>query len=239
MRCDNKSRVAGIATALILTLAAGQAWSRAAMNVLTINTKDPMSYMQWVKGSGAAIGASINAAVGGVCLPSGGYYGPGEIYYWHLFGDHATAMGAEQYNPTVMAELKKLKAERVVSRGDAYSVLMAEPGSYQVGETFANWNIVISTDDPAQYISEVTRMSAAADENGFSDIRFTVYSYLTGENAGKLMAVLQAPNGNRLGAMLDELEQPWAATILDDMAKIRRYDHGFTMNCQVVYAAES
>ena len=239
MRCDNKSRVAGIATALILTLAAGQAWSRAAMNVLTINTKDPMSYMQWVKGSGAAIGASIDAAVGGVCVSSGGYYGPGEIYYWHLFGDHATAMGAEQYNPTVMAELKKLKAGRVVSRGDAYSVLMAEPGSYQVGETFANWNIVISTDDPAQYISEVTRMSAAADENGFSDIRFTVYSYLTGENAGKLMAVLQAPNGNRLGAMLDELEQPWAATILDDMAKIRRYDHGFTMNCQVVYAAES
>ena len=163
MRFDNKLRVAGIASALMLTLAAGQAWSRAAMNVLTINTKDPMSYMQWVKGSGAAIGASINAAVGGVCLPSGGYYGPGEIYYWHLFGDHATAMGAEQYNPTVMAELKKLKAERVVSRGDAYSVLMAEPGSYQLGETFANWNIVISTDDPAQYISEVARMSAAAD----------------------------------------------------------------------------
>ena len=239
MRCNNKLRVAGIVSALMLTLAAGQAWSRAAMNVLTINTKDPKSYMQWVKGSGAAIGASINAAVGGVCLPSGGYYGPGEIYYWHLFGDHATAMGAEQYNPTVMAELKKLKAERVVSRGDAYSVLMAEPGSYQVGETFANWNIVISTDDPAQYISEVVRMSAAADENGFSDIRFTVYSYLTGENAGKLMAVIQAPNGNRLGAMLDELEQPWAATILGDMAKIRRYEHGFTMNCEVVYAAES
>jgi len=131
MRCNNQLRVAGIATALILSLAAGQAWSRAAMNVLTINTKDPMSYMQWVKSSGAAIGGSIDAAVGGVCLSSGGYYGPGEIYYWHLFGDHATAMGAEQYNPTVMAELKKLKAERVVSRGDAYSVLMAEPGSYQ------------------------------------------------------------------------------------------------------------
>jgi hypothetical protein len=66
-----------------------------------------------------------------------------------------------------------------------------------------------------------------------------VYTYLTGENAGKLMAVIQAPNGNRLGAMLDELEEEWAATILGDMAKIRRYDHGFTMNCEVVYAAES
>jgi len=239
MHHDKTLRIASVALGVILTLAAGQVWSRAAMNVLTINTKDPMSYMQWVKGSGPAIGESIGAAVGGVCLPSAGYYGPGEIYYWHLFGDHATAMGAEQYNPTVMAELKKLEAQRVVSRGDAYSVLMAEPGAYQVGETFANWNVVVSTQDPAGYISEVKRMSAAADENGFSDIRFTVYTYLTGENAGKLMAVIQAPNGNRLGAMLDELEEEWAATILGDMASIRRYDHGFTMNCEVVYAAES
>ena len=142
-------------------------------------------------------------------------------------------------NLIIQQELKKLKAQRVVSRGDAYSVLMAEPGAYQVGETFANWNIVVSTRDSAGYVSEVKRMSAAADENGFSDIRFTVYTYLTGENAGKLMAVIQAPNGNRLGAMLDELEEEWAATILGDMAKIRRYDHGFTMNCEVVYAAES
>ena len=79
----------------------------------------------------------------------------------------------------------------------------------------------------------------AADKNGFSDIRFTVYSYLTGENAGKLMAVIEAPNGNRLGAMLDALETEWAAKILGDMAKIRRYDHGFTMNCEVVQTSEN
>jgi len=157
----------------------------------------------------------------------------------HLFADHATAMGAEQYNPTVMGELKKLKAERVVSQGDAYSVLMAEPGDYEVGETFSNWNIVVSTRDRAKYVSEVKRMSAAADENGFSDISFTIYQYWTGENAGKLMAVIQAPNGNRLGAMLDALETEWASTILGDMAKIRRYDHGFTMNCEVVHAEAS
>ena len=239
MHKDKRVGSVGIAFGLMLTMIAGHAWARPAMNVLTINTKDPMSYMQWVKDSGAVIGESVGAAVGGVCLPSAGYYGPGEIYYWHLFADHATAMGAEQYNPTVMGELKKLKAERVVSRGDAYSVLMAESGDYAVGDTFSNWNIVVSTRDPAKYVSEVKRMSAAADENGFSDISFTIYQYLTGENAGKLMAVIQAPNGNRLGAMLDALETEWASTILGDMAKIRRYDHGFTMNCEVVHAAAS
>jgi len=82
-------------------------------------------------------------------------------------------------------------------------------------------------------------MSAAADENGFSDIRFIIYSYLSGENAGKLMAVVEAPSGNRLGAMLDAPESDGASAILGDMAKVRRYEQGFTMNCRVVYAAES
>ena len=99
MHKDKRVGSVGIAFGLMLTMIAGHAWARPAMTVLTINTKDPMSYMQWVKGSGAVIGESIDAAVGGVCLPSAGYYGPGEIYYWHLFADHATAMGAEQYNP--------------------------------------------------------------------------------------------------------------------------------------------
>ena len=53
------------------------------------------------------------------------------------------------------------------------------------------------------------------------------------------MAVVEAPNGNRLGAMLDALESDWASTILSDMAKVRHYEHGFTMNCRVVHAAES
>jgi len=104
-----------MAIGLMLTLTAGQAWSRPAMSVLTVNTKDPAAYLQWVQGSGEAIAESIDAAVGGICVPSAGFYGPGELYYWHLFGDHATALGSEQYNPTVMKELKKLKADRVVS----------------------------------------------------------------------------------------------------------------------------
>ena len=40
-------------------------------------------------------------------------------------------------------------------------------------------------------------------------------------------------------ALLDKLESDWASAILGDMAKVRQYDHGFTMNCRVVYAAES
>ena len=103
-------------TSLLLSLWSVNALSGPAMSVLTVNSQDPAGYMKWVQQSGPAIGESIDAAVGGVCLPSAGYYGPGELYYCHLFNDHATALGSEQYNPTVMAELKKLKGKRKVSR---------------------------------------------------------------------------------------------------------------------------
>ena len=81
----NTKAFLGISTAvgLMLTLAAGQAWSRPAMSVLTVNTKDPAAYLQWVQGSGEAIAESIDAAVGGICVPSAGFYGSGELYYWH------------------------------------------------------------------------------------------------------------------------------------------------------------
>ena len=53
------------------------------------------------------------------------------------------------------------------------------------------------------------------------------------------MAVVEAPNGSRQRAMLDELESDWASAILGDMATIRQYEHGFTIYCRVVSAAES
>ena len=76
-------------------------------------------------------------------LASGGYYKPGELYYWHLFDSHASAMGANSYNKTVMGELKKLPVDRVVNRSDVYAVVMPSEGSYKRGDTFANWNVVV------------------------------------------------------------------------------------------------
>ena len=56
MHKETKGRSVGIAVGLMLTMIAGQALARPAMTVLTINTKDPMSYMPWVKDSGAVTG---------------------------------------------------------------------------------------------------------------------------------------------------------------------------------------
>ena len=40
-------------------------------------------------------------------------------------------------------------------------------------------------------------------------------------------------------ALFDELESDWAAAILGDMPTVSQCAHGLTMNCRVVYAAES
>ena len=51
---NNSKTFFGVSAALglMLTLAADQAWSRPAMSVLTVNTKDPAAYLHLVQGSG-------------------------------------------------------------------------------------------------------------------------------------------------------------------------------------------
>jgi hypothetical protein len=223
--------------AAAMTVAA-QASATPAMSVLTINAKDPMGYMKWAQKSGPAIGKSVTASVGGICAATTGYYAPGELYYWHIFPDHATAMGANTYNDTVMQELSKLEVERTVSRADAYSVAMAEPLNWDEGDTFSNWNLFVSTDDPGLYMQQLARITGAAKENGFDDIALAAYGSLTGEEAGNLLVVIQAPNGNRLGQFLDQMNSDWMAPIMADLSGIRSYRRGFTMNCTVVYSED-
>ena len=61
-------------------------------------------------------------------------------------------MGANSCNKTVMSELKKLPVDRVVSRSDVYAVVMRSEGTYKQEDAFANWNVVIETDQPAAYM---------------------------------------------------------------------------------------
>lgn len=52
-----------------------------------------------------------------------------------------------------------------------------------------------------------------ADENGLSDIGWTMHRHLAGENTGNI-APVEAPNANRQRANLDDLKARWAATIV-------------------------
>lgn len=222
-------------TGLCLTVFSLSAASGPAMSVLTVNTENPMRYAEWTMEHGAAIGASIDASVGGACIATTGYYQPGEVYYWHLFDSHQQAMAANPYNPTVQKALANLDIVRTVSQADAYSVVLGEPNNFAVGDQFANWNLIISTDVPSVYLEQVSALSTAAKANGFEDVSMAAYAYLSGEHAGKLLVVAQAPTGARLGAFLDNMSSSWAAPIMAKVSQIRDYDRGFTMNCSVTY----
>lgn len=230
-----KTKIMLAAISLALT---AQVSAAPAMSVFTINADDPMGYMKWAEKSGPAIGKAIDASLGGVCAATAGYYAPGELYYWHIFPDHATAMAASIYNESVQKELGKLDVRRSAARADAYRVVLGEPADLEEGDTFSNWNIVVATDEPERYVEQVAKINAAADENGFEDASLAVYAYLTGEEAGNMLVVVQAPSENRLGAFLDQMDSQWLAPIMADLSEIRTYRRGFMMNCTVVYSSD-
>lgn len=206
-----------------------------AMSVVTVHTPDPMAYMDWAMNSGPAIGDAIDAELGGICLSTAGFFGPGEMYYWHVFEDHADAMSASIYDEAVTAEAAKLSVERRVAGANLYRVAMASPREWKAGDSFASWNIVISTDEPGLYLQQVSRIVDAAGKNGFDDVSLNAYATLTGPMAGDMLVAVGAPDAARLGEFLDEMNSAWMGPIMANLAGIRSYEHGFAMQCTVVY----
>jgi len=215
-----------------------QAATRPAMSVVTVNTEDPVGYMEWAKENGKVIGEAIEATAGGVCLSISGFYQPGELYYWHTFRDHASAMGASIYNEDIIKAAKKLRVKRTISRSDALSLVMAEELLLDVGDTHSNWNLVISTQDPALYVQQLNRINDSAAKHGFGDVSLSVHSFLSGEDAGNLLVMVRAPSKVRLGNYLDQLNSDWMAPIMSGLSGIRDYDRGFVTNCTVTYVSD-
>ena len=221
-----------------LTIAA-QVSATPAMSVLTINSEDPIKYLEWAKRSGPAIGKAVNAVEGGVCVSEAGFYAPGELYYWHVFKSHASVIGISPYSEGVRKEVQKLKVDRTVTRSDSLSLVMAEELINEVGEVFSTWNLLISTEDTGVYKQQLERINDLATEFGFGDISLAAYSYLTGEDAGDLLVMVRGPTDQRLGEFLDQLDSDWMAPVMNDLASTRSYQRGFITTCTVTYIAGS
>ena len=215
---------------------ATQASATPAMSVVTVNSQDPIAYKEWAQESGPAIGRAIDASLGGICVSDAGFSAPGELYYWHIFSDHASALGASVYNETVRSEARKLKSQRTVSASDILSLVVGEePLGWEVGDTFSNWDLIISTQDPALYEQQLLRINDAASENGFGDITISAQSYLTGPNVGDMLVQVSAPTTKRLGEFLDQIDSDWIAPIMASISGIRTQQRGYMINCTVTF----
>ena len=220
---------------IISTFLVSSAFAAPAMNVFTINTADPMGYMEWARASAPITNPPSNTASAGVCLPSGGSEEFGDMYFYSLYDSHADSLSGNYYDPEVAAEIAKIADKRTVSSIDHYSALTPVAEGVEVGMTYANYNINVYTKNPQRYIQEIAAYQATAQANGFEDVTLGAFLINTGDYTGQVMAVIQAPTSVRLGEFLDARNEAWNIDASEKFPKLRKLKRGFMMTCEVVY----
>lgn len=220
---------------IISTFLVSSAFAAPAMNVFTINTADPMGYMEWARASAPITSPPSNTASAGVCLPSGGSEEFGDMYFYSLYDSHADSLSGTYYDPEIVAEIAKIADKRTVSTIDHYSALTPVVADVEVGMTYANYNINVYTSTPQRYIQELATYQGIAQANGFEDVTLGAFQINTGDYTGQLMVVIQAPTSVRLGEFLDARDQDWNMAAVAKFPKLRKLKRGFMMTCEVVY----
>ena len=221
---------------LIVTFVASVAYAAPAMNVFTINTSDPMGYMEWARKSAPITSPSSNATTAGVCLPSYGAEEFGDMYYFNLFDSHADSVSGNYYDPVVAAEIAKIANKRTVRMIDHYTPMSPVGEGFEVGMTYSNYNLNVYTKNPQAYLEALAEYQAAAQANGFEDVTLSAFQVNTGDYTGQIMVVTQAPNSQRLGEFIDARGEDWSTSFGNKFPKLRKLKRGFIMNCEVVYA---
>ena len=218
-------------TTLVVSVAA---FSQPALQVVTVNTEDAMAYVSWAQRA-APVFAKINALPGaiGTCLPGAGAEEEGDAYWWSLAPSHASLLTGSPRDPAVLKEVEKVEDIRTVRERDIWSVVKSSDRVLAAGDTYAAWNILVETDSPAEYLSVLDSLEAAYHSNGFDDVHIAAYRVNTGDNSGNIMVSSSAPTPERIGAVMDALEEPWAQESMMQFEGMRKWVRGTTLQCQV------
>lgn len=85
-----------------------------------------------------------------------------------------------------------------------------------------NYNTLLNLTDEPAYLKAIEQLRAIFDQNGFKDVKISVYRALAGRSDHSHRVTLSTPNGERLAAFLDFVAtNPQAAEWLASTAKIR------------------
>ena len=205
------------------------------LNVITITTDDPQGYVKWLTESQPVFqeAQGDSALAQGICSPTAGGVSPNEHYVWTVAPSVAAMMSNPEFftDKSVVKAIRKIANKREVVRRDLMFVVKAgEIGA--VGETTANYNLISSTNDVSGYAAALSAMEAAAAENGFEDISVALWGSVTsGDRAGTVMASVQAPTSERLGAFFDERQSSWMTDAMSQFNAIRTPVIDFMMQC--------
>ena len=188
------------------------------LNVITITTDDPQGYVEWLTESQPVFQAAQgdNAAAQGICSPVAGGEFTNEHYVWTIAPSISAMMSNPEFftDKDVARALRKIANKREVVRRDLMYVIK-ETAIDGVGVTNAQYNLTSKTNDVEGYVEALTAMEKAAAANGFDDISVALFGSLAGgDRALTVMASIQAPTPERLGAFFDERQSGWMLSLI-------------------------
>ena len=205
------------------------------LNVITITTDDPQGYVEWLTESQPVFQAAQgdNAAAQGICSPVAGGEFTNEHYVWTIAPSISAMMSNPEFftDKDVAKALRKIANKREVVRRDLMYVIK-EAAIDGVGVTNAQYNLTSKTNDVEGYVEALTAMEKAAAANGFDDISVALFGSLAGgDRALTVMASIQAPTPERLGAFFDERQSGWMTEAVADFNALRTPVIDFMMQC--------
>ena len=205
------------------------------LNVITITTDDPQGYVEWLTESQPVFQAAQgdNAAAQGICSPVAGGEFTNEHYVWTIAPSISAMMSNPEFftDKDVARALRKIANKREVVRRDLMYVIK-ETAIDGVGVTNAQYNLTSKTNDVEGYVEALTAMEKAAAANGFDDISVALFGSLVGgDRALTVMASIQAPTPERLGAFFDERQSGWMTEAVADFNALRTPVIDFMMQC--------
>ena len=205
------------------------------LNVITITTDDPQGYVEWLTESQPVFQAAQgdNAAAQGICSPVAGGEFTNEHYVWTIAPSISAMMSNPEFftDKDVARALRKIANKREVVRRDLMYVIK-EAAIDGVGVTNAQYNLTSKTNDVEGYVEALTAMEKAAAANGFDDISVALFGSLAGgDRALTVMASIQAPTPERLGAFFDERQSGWMTEAVADFNSLRTPVIDFMMQC--------
>ena len=205
------------------------------LNVITITTDDPQGYVEWLTESQPVFQAAQgdNATAQGICSPVAGGEFTNEHYVWTIAPSISAMMSNPEFftDKDVARALRKIANKREVVRRDLMYVIK-EAAIDGVGVTNAQYNLTSKTNDVEGYVEALTAMEKAAAANGFDDISVALFGSLAGgDRALTVMASIQAPTPERLGAFFDERQSGWMTEAVADFNALRTPVIDFMMQC--------
>ena len=174
-----------------------------------------------------------NAAAQGICSPVAGGEFTNEHYVWTISPSISAMMSNPEFftDKDVARALRKIANKREVVRRDLMYVIK-EAAIDGVGVTNSQYNLTSKTNDVEGYVEALTAMEKAAAANGFDDISVALFGSLAGgDRALTVMASIQAPTPERLGAFFDERQSGWMTEAVADFNALRTPVIDFMMQC--------